>query len=155
MEPAAEIGPGPEGALRAARWIHFGLISGILTWVAIVAAGVLPEEPPAEAEHPIAPLLPLVAGGLTVAMVIPAMVLGGHLVRRSVQDRRLPAAERSRRYLSTKVLLAALIEGPGLFWGVLAFLSRNPLHLAGAAFSVVALAITFPREAELADLLDR
>jgi hypothetical protein len=144
----------PRGAavvLRSARWIHGSLIAGLVTGAAAVAALVgAPGSTIPPPEEPLPELFPIVAGALTILVALPAMALGGLVLRRLVGAPGLPPEQRSTRYLTAKLTIASMIESAGLLWLIVAFLSRDPIHLAGVAFSIVALGFTFPSAGELA-----
>ena len=137
--------------LLQAQIIHGALCAGLFSFgvVAFFIGGSdsvdtqLPEET--------LRLLPLVAGGLTALTALPAMLLTGRFAARNLSDEHFDPGLRAQRYLFSRIICAAMIEGPGLFWGVISFLSGDPLHLAGLGFCLFALLSTLPRAAEWED----
>jgi hypothetical protein len=124
---------------------------GLASFGGIVAFAPAADGPAVDGSGPSVGLLMFVAGALTVSMAIPAVLFSGRAVRRSAGAPGLAADERTRRYLTGKLFVAALIEGPGLIWGIIALLSGELLPLAGVAFSIFALGVVFPREDEWRD----
>lgn len=53
------------------------------------------------------------------------------------------------RFVSSKIIAGALIEGPGLFWVVTSFLTGNLLYLFGAAFAIILLLREIPSRIQL------
>lgn len=146
---------GPSAHLRGLAIVYVALMLGMVIFAAIVtflaATGEAPVPEVEEGEGgDLMSILPLVAGVLTVTTVFPAVLLGRMLTMKMAGAPGLGHAERTQRYVSAKILLAAVVEGPGLLWGVTALLSGDILHLAGLAFSVFGLALLFPRADEWA-----
>ena len=153
----------PRVALKSVQLIHRLLTSGMVIFgivllVLINAGGAgTAESPPPGETLPVedgggAPqIFLLVAGALSVTMVLPVMMFGPSLVRKVITNEQLSPVERTSRYVGTRLMLAALVEGPGLFWGVLALISKDALYLSGLGFSIFVMLAIAPRAAEWED----
>lgn len=138
-------------AVRAARLIYASMMAGLATFAVVVVFSPLGEDPAVDGSGPSLGFLYVIAGALSATMSLPAMLFSGRAVRRSAGAPGLRPAERTQRYLAGKLLVAVLIEGPGLIWGIIALLSGDLLTLAGVAFSIFALGVVYPRPAEFHD----
>ena len=152
--PSPSQGPqDPATALRLARLVHTMLVGGLILFGGVVIAVSFlsaPAEMPAE-EKPFPTVLVIVAGALSTTMVLPALMFGGGLVRQVLTKEGLTLTERAQRYVGGHVFLAAMIEGPGLFWGVIALISHDLILLAGLGFSICVLIANAPRAGEWED----
>jgi hypothetical protein len=144
-------GPSSRSVVRTARLIYIAFMAGLATFASVVAFAPSPDAPGMAGSGPSIGFLQIIAGVLSVTMALPAMLFSGRAVRRSAGGPGLRPAERVQRYLAGKLFVAALIEGPGLIWGIIALLSGELLPLAGVAFSIFALGVVFPRPDELRD----
>ncbi len=142
----------PRAVLRGLTILYIALIVGLIIFGGIIAFVAVGQDPEAEE---IPELLSIIAAALTATTAVPAVLLGGTMVRRLAGAEGLTDLERAQRFVGAKIMLAAFAEGPGLFWGVLALLSGDLLHLIGLGFSVFALLLIFPREQEWHDATDR
>lgn len=135
----------PQQALALTRIIVGALIVGLLAFGTVIA---LMADGSGRGEYPqLDPnLLLVVAVVLTVVTTI-----GTAFVRPTAPSETTPAE--IRRFLSsfvtTKVICSALVEGPGLFWIVLAFLSGDRMFLLGGAFAIILLLRELPSETQI------
>jgi len=144
-------GASTRSAVRTARILYAALMAGLATFAVVVLIVPAVEDPAVDGSGPSIGFLKVIAALLSATMAVPAMLFSGRAVRRSAGAPGLRPAERTQRYLAGKLLVAALIEGPGLIWGIIALLSGEHLPLAGIAFSIFALAVVFPRPDEFRD----
>lgn len=138
-------------AVRTTRILYVALMGGLAAFAAVVVVIPPAEGPPVDGSGPSLGFLRIIAGVLSASMTIPAILFSGRAVRRSAGGPGLRPAERSQRYVAGKVLVAGLIEGPALIWGIIALLSGDLLHLGGLAFGIFGLWVVFPREDEFRD----
>ena len=154
----------PGSALKGVQLIHTLLTSGmvifgIVIFVVISGAGGGSAEAPAPGDivppDPDQPnsnsILLLVAGVMSFTTVLPILVFGTSLVRKVLSNPDFTMEQRASRYAGTRLMLAALVEGPGLFWGVLALIAKDPLYLSGLGFSIFVMMAIAPRAAEWED----
>jgi hypothetical protein len=88
-------------------------------------------------------LLVAVAGALSVAGLGGALAIP-NLVRRPREGARESLRQRLGKEQSALVIGAALLEGPGLFWCVLALMFQAPLYAVGGAVAGVLILLRFP-----------
>lgn len=135
----------PRQALLLTRIIVGALILGLVTFGSVIAFMTDGVE---RAESP--PIDPNIL--LAVAVVLTATTTIGTAFVRPTAPSEASAAE-IRRFLSSfvtsKIVCSALLEGPGLFWILLAFLSGNRMYLLGGAFAIVLLLRELPSEAQI------
>ena len=153
--PSRPTGPdGPIAAVRMVRIVHGMLISSLALLGAMATMITLrtPTEAPLGQDPGQTPIaLAIIAAALSAAMVLPALMFGGGLVRQVLTKEGLSPQERAQRYVGGHVFIAAVIEGPGLLWGILTLMNRDLVLLSGLGFSICALLATGPRASDWED----
>lgn len=142
--------PAPNAQLVAAKIFYFALVGGLSAFSVVVFVMSQQAESIESTNESLINILVWVAAALSLTLAIPS---GSFAALMFFRDSEVVAAEsteaRLKRYVSAKIMAAALTEGPGMLWCVIGLLSKQPVYLMGAALSIVILLIQFPRAAEV------
>ncbi len=139
------------GVLRNARLIHFAILFGLVFLSLLVLTPFVPSpDGPSELESTFL----LVAAAVTLSTAVPAPFLAARISPKPApQDlETLSPAQRganAQRWVTGKILTAALYEGAGLLWTVFAFLTDNHQFLIGSGFCALLILLSFPTRDQL------
>lgn len=145
MNTASELEPA--GQLRALQIIVVALAWGVCMFAA-VAYFVGPVSEPLPTIALGFDVLALVAIASTITMVPMAFLIPGHFIEAS---RRHATEKRIAVFRSSRILAAALIEGPALLWCVALLLTGTWWYLAPIVMLVGLLAMQIPTRGSFED----
>ncbi len=139
--------PDPAGQLRSMQIVVAALALGVLTFgaVAYFVGPVSTPMPPVAMGFDV---LALVAIASTLTMVPMAFVIPGHFIEAS---RDQETGRRIAVFRSSRIMAAALIEGPALLWCVALLLTGTWWFLAPIAMLVGLLAMQIPTRGSFED----
>lgn len=138
---------GPD--LRSAQILYSALMIGLMMFALVAAfVGPVAVDTAAEGRQPLEGILMWVAAGLSILVAAPSAAAASLLFGSEERRARMQRADRVRRWVGAKIFGAALAEGPGLLWCLLTLMSGSRIYLLGAAFSILILALSFPRSHE-------